>query len=246
MRHGVPARVIGAAALSLVLASAAFAQEAVPPQPPPEPTGDPPAQVTRSQWVMLMAVLGEQLPERAVLLDVALDVAPADVRIGVALPAGDATALEQLRQRLTRFFSAADVSPSEAKGPPGYAVYTATLTGVPSLDEYKAAKRAGQPLVVPATLSPAPPPTTAAPSPEIGPTAGEVRLRRVTESSAGGGLVAHVVVNNREYIAREGRDFANHRYRLVGYASVKNPPEGGTCVRIERLDTGETLTLCTE
>ena len=73
-----------------------------------------------------------------------------------------------------------------------------------------------------------------------------MQLRRVTGSTAGGGLVAHVVVDGREYLAREGRHFANRRYRLDGPAPEAATAAGAQCITVEHVESGLQGAVCAQ
>lgn len=245
----------GGIALLLLAMPPALAQEtdAAPPGAAGDEAFAPAPQLDRSQWLVLMVLLGEQLPPDVILTGLAFNVAPADVRVHVVLPRARAFELEEeMALNLgTHFPKVSIVAPPSASEDGVYVERHITLTGIPTFEAYRAAKRAAAPQgtesgtdVTAPTGAPAPgpQPAPARNTPDAWPT---TQLRRLFTETSDKSVRAQFVMGGREYIVREGKTFANHQYRFAG---VAQPAVGSTespCITIEHVATGETRTVCT-
>ncbi len=200
----------------------------------------------RSQWLVLVVLLGETLPDEVILTDIAFNVAPADARIHVALPRDRAAELEMaLAKALGAHFPRVTITETPTPETSLYAERDITVTGIPSFAEYRARSRVADP-AADAPPPPAPPEApAAAPPPPPEDTWPDMQVQRVFAQAGGGGMVAQVTVRRRAYIVRDGKTFANRQYRFAGVATGEAPMPGTQCITIEDVTTGETRVLCT-
>lgn len=257
------------AAVALLFVATASAQEAdAPVEGVVAQPAQPSAPLTRREWVVLMAVLGEQLPAQAQLVNVVFDEPPGGVRILVRVPRDESAAVQgELVRNLQRHFGTVQVGtfsgPSEAPFVEG----EISLRGVPSLDEYREQKAGETPpptpeaAETPAAEAPAetpegaeaPAPTPAAPTPEAAVPTEEggavwphIVVKRVFLPEESGRLVVQLEVNGRDRIVPEGRSFESNRFRFVGLAPVTETTPANECVLIESVVSGTRRTFCTE
>lgn len=217
--------------------------------PPAPPVAGAPVTPTleRSQWLVLMVLLGEQLPADVILSDLAFNVAPAHVRAHVFVPREAAPALDaEMETNLRAHFSLVEVTPTATPDAAVYVERDITLTGIPSFETYRATRRAAQT----AEHASAPEAPSAAPTPATppAPLPGQmapwptVEVRRVFTAPGGQGHVAQILLDGREYIVREGRTFANRRYEFVELASTETAD--APCVAIARVDSEDVRVVC--
>lgn len=219
-----------------------------------EPTLD------RVQWVVLLWILGEQLPDEVTLTGLTFDVAPADVRIRVRVPTETAEVHQtEMTLNLLRYFDSVEPGPFVGSAGAAFLEGEVTLSGLPTREQYRDRKEGGVETPSPAGESapdapppaPVPAPAVPSPAPAVTPvsTPGQqpaARLRRVSEPIPGGGYVAHVEVGGREYLARQGRAFANQQFLFVGPAPPAPEAPDIPCITIEQRATGERSTICAE
>jgi len=209
----------------------------------PEALQQPPVpNLNRSSWIVLMAILGEQLPEGAVLERVEFLDSAADARIHVILPKASAATMQaEMMARLQRYFTTVEASPFSGPGTALYLEGDIRLAGVPTLAVYRQRKSAAQ--------APAPAPPAAQPAPARAPAADpwpRTEVRQVFTHGEDGGMVAQLVLQGNEYIVREGRAFASNQYRFVGMAPASAEAPNSQCIILERIATGDTQTFCVE